>query len=40
MTTGAALLERLGDLAGTVRGRLTPDAPMDAITWFSRRRCG
>ncbi|MGQ2902067.1 UDP-N-acetylmuramate dehydrogenase [Neoaquamicrobium sediminum] len=34
MTTGAALLERLGDLAGTVRGRLTPDAPMDAITWF------
>ncbi len=34
MPTGAALLERLGDLAGTVRGRLTPDAPMDAITWF------
>lgn len=34
MTTGAALLERLGDLAGTVRGRLMPDAPMDAITWF------
>ncbi|WP_421925864.1 UDP-N-acetylmuramate dehydrogenase [Neoaquamicrobium sediminum] len=34
MTASAALLERLGDLAGTVRGRLTPDSPMDAITWF------
>ena len=34
MTNGAALLERLSDLAAAVRGRLTPDAPMDAITWF------
>ncbi|MBX9451020.1 MAG: UDP-N-acetylmuramate dehydrogenase [Mesorhizobium sp.] len=35
MTTGAALLERL-ERPGrhAVRGRLTPDAPMDAITWF------
>jgi UDP-N-acetylmuramate dehydrogenase len=34
MTNGAALLERLSDLAAAVRGRLTSDAPMDAITWF------
>ena len=34
MTNGAALLERLSDVAAAVRGRLTPDSPMDAITWF------
>jgi UDP-N-acetylmuramate dehydrogenase len=34
MTDGGALLRRLGDAAANVRGRLTPDAPMDAITWF------
>lgn len=34
MINGAALLERLGDVAAAVRGRLTPDAPMEAITWF------
>ncbi|TKT80146.1 UDP-N-acetylmuramate dehydrogenase [Aquamicrobium sp. LC103] len=34
MTDGAALLARLGDRLAGVRGRLTPDAPMDAITWF------
>ena len=34
MTGGAALLERLGDAVSGIRGRLTPDAPMDAITWF------
>lgn len=34
MTNGAGLLERLGDAVGGIRGRLTPDAPMDAITWF------
>ena len=34
MTSGAGLLERLGGAASGIRGRLTPDAPMDAITWF------
>ena len=34
MTNGAGLLERLGDAVGDIRGRLTPNAPMDAITWF------
>ncbi|MEO4000145.1 UDP-N-acetylmuramate dehydrogenase [Mesorhizobium sp. CAU 1732] len=34
MTDGAALLARLGDAVNGIRGRLTPDAPMDAITWF------
>ena len=34
MTTGAALLDRLSPQLGAVRGRLTPDAPMDAVTWF------
>jgi UDP-N-acetylmuramate dehydrogenase len=31
---GAELLERLGDAAAGIRGRLTPDAGMDAVTWF------
>ncbi|WEX11352.1 UDP-N-acetylmuramate dehydrogenase [Chelativorans sp. AA-79] len=34
MTRGAALLERLGDRLAGLRGRLTPDAGMDKITWF------
>ncbi len=34
MTRGSDLLARLGDVASDVRGRLTPDAPLDAITWF------
>src|SRR5690554_6790166 len=34
MTNGAELLERLGDAIGNIRGRLTPNAPMEAITWF------
>ncbi|MEO3385514.1 UDP-N-acetylmuramate dehydrogenase [Mesorhizobium sp. CAU 1741] len=34
MTGGDALLKRLGDVASMVRGRLTPDAPMETITWF------
>ncbi|PSM17779.1 UDP-N-acetylmuramate dehydrogenase [Nitratireductor sp. StC3] len=32
--SGAALLERLGDRLSAVRGRITPDAAMDKITWF------
>ncbi len=31
---GTKLLERLGDGIKDVRGRLTPDAPMDRVTWF------
>jgi UDP-N-acetylmuramate dehydrogenase len=31
---GAALLERLGDRLAGIRGRLTPDAAMEAVTWF------
>lgn len=34
MISGTSLLERMaGRLAG-IRGRLTPDAPMDRVTWF------
>ncbi len=32
--SGAELLERLGDRLSGLRGRLTPDAGMDKITWF------
>lgn len=31
---GAALLARLGQDVETIRGRLTPDSPMDRVTWF------
>lgn len=31
---GEALLERLRPLVPELRGRLTPDAPMSAVTWF------
>jgi len=31
---GAALLAELGDSMKDIRGRLTPDAPMDRVTWF------
>lgn len=31
---GAALLKRLGTRLSAVRGRLTPDAGMDKVTWF------
>lgn len=31
---GAKLLEQLGSGMNDVRGRLTPDAPMDRVTWF------
>jgi UDP-N-acetylmuramate dehydrogenase len=31
---GAALLAEFGDSMKDVRGRLTPDAPMDRVTWF------
>lgn len=34
MSRGRELLERLGGLPASLRGRLTPDAGMDAITWF------
>ena len=34
MTKGTALLERLGGAVADIRGRFTPDAPMEAITWF------
>jgi UDP-N-acetylmuramate dehydrogenase len=34
MSKGTELLARLGDAVSRVRGRLTPEAPMDAITWF------
>src|SRR5690606_27100308 len=31
---GEKLLASLGDSLKDVRGRLTPDAPMDRVTWF------
>jgi UDP-N-acetylmuramate dehydrogenase len=34
MVDGAALLARLGDRLAGIRGRITPDAGMDKITWF------
>lgn len=34
MRGGASLLDRLGDRLSGLRGRLTPDAAMDKITWF------
>jgi UDP-N-acetylmuramate dehydrogenase len=34
MTRGAALLAGLGDRLSGIRGRITPDAEMDKITWF------
>lgn len=34
MSEGAKLLGRLGDATSAIRGRLTPDAAMDAVTWF------
>lgn len=34
MTSGVALLERIGAAVSGLRGRLTPDAPMAEITWF------
>jgi UDP-N-acetylmuramate dehydrogenase len=34
MSRGAKLLAALGDWTGRLNGRLTPDAPMEAITWF------
>ncbi len=34
MTRGETLLHKLGDGLAGLRGRLTPDAEMDKITWF------
>ncbi|NMG41498.1 UDP-N-acetylmuramate dehydrogenase [Chelativorans sp. ZYF759] len=34
MSEGTKLLERLGDAVADIRGRMTPDAGMDAVTWF------
>lgn len=34
MTPGEALLARLGDRLSGLRGRMTPDAGMEKITWF------
>lgn len=34
MIDGEALLARLASRLAPIRGRLTPDAPMDRITWF------
>jgi UDP-N-acetylmuramate dehydrogenase len=34
MNRGEALLERLGDRLAGIRGRITPNAEMDKITWF------
>ena len=34
MTRGEALLARLGDTLRDIRGRITPNAEMDKITWF------
>ena len=31
---GEKLLASLGDGVKEIRGRLTPDAPMDRVTWF------
>ncbi len=34
MTRGQALIEKLGGRLAGLRGRITPDAEMDKITWF------
>ena len=34
MNRGATLLEKLGDRLAGLRGRMTPNAEMDKITWF------
>ncbi len=34
MIKGEALLARLGDRLKDIRGRITPNAEMDKITWF------
>jgi UDP-N-acetylmuramate dehydrogenase len=34
MNRGGALLEKLGDRLARLRGRMTPNAEMDKITWF------
>ncbi|TPK79939.1 UDP-N-acetylmuramate dehydrogenase [Mesorhizobium sp. B2-4-12] len=34
MTHGQALIDRLGDRLAGLRGRITPNAEMDKITWF------
>jgi UDP-N-acetylmuramate dehydrogenase len=34
MSGGAALIAKLGERLAGLRGRLTPDAPMEKITWF------
>lgn len=34
MNRGGALLEKLGDRLAGLRGRMTPNAEMDKITWF------
>ena len=34
MMGGAALLTQLGDVLAGIRGRITPNAEMDKITWF------
>ncbi|MBO6902454.1 MAG: UDP-N-acetylmuramate dehydrogenase [Rhizobiaceae bacterium] len=34
MTDGRALLERLAGPLAAIRGRMTPDAGMDKVTWF------
>ncbi len=34
LVNGEALIARLGSRLDGLRGRLTPDAPMDRITWF------
>jgi len=34
VTRGSALIDKLGDRLSALRGRLTPDAGMDKITWF------
>src|SRR3954469_14322544 len=31
---GEKLLESLGEGVKDIRGRITPDAPMDRVTWF------
>lgn len=34
MESGTVLLENLGSALAGLRGKLTPDAPMDKVTWF------
>ena len=34
MTHGQALLDRLAEPLSAIRGRMTPDAGMDKVTWF------